>query len=89
LCFTKQGITSIETELSDYIAGIKMTREQTDRAQTTRKTQETVRHDLWFREQVKISLIEADSPHAAWIEAEDIRTRMEQRIKSRMGSTNN
>lgn len=84
----KLGITTLETDLTDYTAGIKTTRKRSDRTKSMRQTHEAARHDLWFREQVIIALIEADSTHARWIDAEDVRTRMEQRAKSRMDSVN-
>lgn len=75
----KLGITRLETDLTDYTAGIKMTRKRPDRAKVMRKTHEAARYDLWFREQVTTALTEADSPNATWIEAEHVRTRMKQR----------
>lgn len=80
----KLGITKLETDLTGYTAGIKTSRKRPDRAKAMRQTHEAAKHDLWFREQVDIGLKEADSPNATWIKAEDVRTRMKQRAKSRM-----
>ncbi|MBL1456736.1 MAG: hypothetical protein COA34_002570 [Methylophaga sp.] len=40
------------------------------------QSDESYKHDVWFREQVTIGLIEADSPEA-------VRAKMKQRAKAR------
>ncbi|MCB2425430.1 MULTISPECIES: hypothetical protein [Methylophaga] len=84
----KLGITKLETDLTDYTAGVKTSRKRPDRAEAMRQTHEAAKHDLWFREQVNTALAEADSPDAKWIKAEDVRTRMKQRAKSRLDAVN-
>ncbi len=39
-------------------------------------------HDLWFREQVTLGLIQANSPKAIWSTSESVRARMKQRAKA-------
>ncbi len=46
------------------------------------QSDESYKHDLWFREQVTIGLIEADSPEAVWSTPADVRARMKQRAKA-------
>lgn len=41
------------------------------------------KHDLWFREQVTIGLIQANSPKAIWSTSESVRARMKQRAMAR------
>ncbi|AFI83560.1 hypothetical protein Q7A_714 [Methylophaga nitratireducenticrescens] len=43
---------------------------------------ESRNHDLWFREQVTIGLIQANSPKAIWLTSEAVRARMKQRAKA-------
>jgi hypothetical protein len=47
------------------------------------QSDESYKHDVWFREQVTIGLIEADSPEAVWSTSAAVRARMKQRAKAR------
>lgn len=39
------------------------------------------KHDLWFRQQVTIGRIQANSPKAIWSTSEAVRARMKQRLR--------
>lgn len=59
------------------------------RAKSILTSHDSDKHEIWFREQVQIALLEADSAEAMWLKAEDVRARMKLRAKSRKNSINN
>ncbi|MBL1456494.1 MAG: hypothetical protein COA34_001315 [Methylophaga sp.] len=47
------------------------------------KTKQAHKYDLWFRDQVAIALIDANSSNATWVNSEDLRARMKERAEIR------
>lgn len=52
-------------------------------AERVSQTKQILKHDLWFREQVAIALLQAKSSSATWIESETVRANMKKRAEIR------
>lgn len=61
------GISRFDVDATQYDPATVQTYTRPDRAEAMRKAHEAVEHDKWFREQVALSLKEADDPATIWI----------------------
>lgn len=61
------GISRFDVDATQYDPATVQTYTRPDRAEAMRQAHEAVEHDKWFREQVALSLKEADDPATIWI----------------------
>ena len=61
------GITKFDVDTIGFDAHAGVQRTRPDRADTLRAAHEAASHDLWFREQVRRALSDADSGTAEWV----------------------
>lgn len=61
------GINRFDVDATQYDPATTQTYTRPDRAEAMRKAHEAVEHDKWFREQVALSLKEADAPATIWL----------------------
>lgn len=62
------GIPRFDVDASGHTSEGPKTTSRPDRAEAMRRTHEAAAHDKWFREQIEKALLEADDPHAEWVD---------------------
>ena len=62
------GVVKAELDLSGYSLGSVLSKRRPDRTQALKDAHKAALHDKWFRSQVELAVVEADSPAAVWHE---------------------
>lgn len=62
------GIPRFDVDASSHTNDGPKTTSRPDRAEAMRRTHEAAAHDKWFREEVEKALLEANDPHAEWVD---------------------
>jgi hypothetical protein len=62
------GMVKAELDISGYSPSSVLSKRRPDRTQALRDAHQAAQHDKWFRNQVELAVVEADSPNAIWHE---------------------
>lgn len=84
----KLGITRLETDLTGYKVGPKSSRKRPDRSAALLQAHGALKHEVWFKQQVKMSLEQAKSPSAVWISQEDMEDKIDAKIEKLQARVN-
>ena len=73
------GIVRFDVDAADFDPAQVKTYSRPDRAEALKRAHGAAAHDLWFREEVRRGLAEADDPKTKWIPDEDVKRQSAER----------